>query len=77
MYSEEDRGSGQHGMHQGEPRDEKREGNSEDCGCGGRGHHGMHGAWHDHGYRCGCRHHEGVGFHRHFIPREEIIARLE
>jgi hypothetical protein len=74
MYKEEDCGCEHHGEHHGE----REEGHSEDCGCGGHGHHDMHRAWgHHSGCSCGYHRHEGMGFRRHFIPREEIIARLE
>ncbi|MFH0768291.1 MAG: hypothetical protein V1932_01830 [Chloroflexota bacterium] len=44
----------------------------EDCGCGGHEPHGHHGC------SCGChQHHGGMGFHRRFVSREEIAARLE
>lgn len=51
----------------------------EDCGCGGHEYHGMHrGGYHHEGCGCGCHEHHGsMGFHRHFISREEIISRLE
>ena len=78
MYREEDCGCGQHGRHHGEQHNDSPEGHSGDCGCGGHGHHDMHRAWgHHSGCSCGCHRHEGMGFRRHFIPREEIIARLE
>ena len=79
MYGEEDCGCGGHGKPHGERYEERQEGPGEDCGCGGHGHHGMYGGRHHHGgCRCGChQQHEGMGFRRHFIPREEIIARLE
>jgi len=78
MYREEDCGCGGHGRHHGEQNENRQEGRGGDCGCGGYGHHGIHREWHHHG-DCGCRghNHEGMGFRRHFIPREEIIARLE
>jgi len=47
----------------------------EDCGCGGHGHHGMHGSRYYHGCSCGCGCF-GHG-HRRFFSKEEIIARLE
>jgi hypothetical protein len=78
MYREEDCGCGGHGRHHGEQYEERQEGRGEDCGCGGHGHHGMYGWYHHAGCRCGChQYHGGMGFHRHFIPREEIITRLE
>ena len=70
MYREEDCGCGQHGKHHGEQYEERHEGHSGDCGCGGHEHHG--------GCRCGChQHHGGMRLHRRFISREEIAARLE
>lgn len=69
MCKGEDCGCGRHHEEQHESRHEHR---GTDCGCGrhSEGHHSG-------GCRCGCHHHEGVGFRRHFIPREEVIARLE
>ena len=77
MYREEDCGCGQHGRHHGEQHEGGPENHGGDRGYGGYGHHGMHRMWQHGGCRCGCHHHEGMGFHRHFIPREEIISRLE
>ena len=90
MKREEECGCGQHGEHQREHYEERHEGHNEDCGCGGHRHHAescgcgchqhhrVHGLGQHHGgCRCECHHHEGIGFRRHFIPREEIIARLE
>ncbi len=78
MYKEEDCGCEHHGIHHGEQHEDRAEGHGRDCGCGGHGGHGMHKAWHYHGgCSCGCHNHEGIGFRRRFIPREEIIARLE
>ncbi len=67
MYREE----GGHGGHHS--------GHSEDCGCGGHGRHGVYGESYHHEYcDCGCHgHHGGMGFHRHFVPHEEIITMLE
>ena len=77
MYKEEDCGCRQHGKHHGEQREESHEGHSGDCGCGGHEHHGMYREWHHHGgCNCGC-HRGGMRFHRHFIPREELINQLE
>jgi len=70
MYREEECGCGQHGKHHGEQYEERHEGHSGDCGCGGHEHHG--------GCRCGCHQlHRGTRFHRRFISREEIAAKLE
>lgn len=79
MDREEDCGCGGHGKHQAEQYEETQEGYGGDCGCGGHGHHGMWGGWRQRGYcGCGCHHHHGgMGFHRHFISREETISRLE
>ena len=78
MYKEEDCGCEHHGRHHGEQHEERAEDHGGDCGCGGHEHHGMYREWHHHGgCSCGCHHHEGMGFRRRFIPREEIIARLE
>ena len=79
MYREEDCGCGQHGKHHGEQYEGRHEAYSGDCGCGGHEHHGMYRGWHHYGgCGCGChQHHGGMGFHRRFIPREEIAARLE
>ena len=72
MYREEECGCGQHGKHHGEQHEERHEGHSGDCGCGGHEPHGHHGC------SCGChQHHGGMGFHRRFVSREEIAARLE
>jgi len=56
----------------------------ENCGCGGHEHHGHHeqgmgmGGHHQNACGCGCHEYHGhMGFKRHFIPREERIARLE
>jgi hypothetical protein len=70
--------SGHHGHHR-EHFENRQEGHEEYCGCGGQGHHGRYEGRHHHGgFGCGClQHHGGMGFHRHFIPSEEIIARLE
>ena len=77
MHKEEC-GCEEHEKHHGEQHEERAEDHGGDCGCGGHGHHSMHGSWHHHsGCSCGCHHHEGMGFRRRFIPREEIIARLE
>jgi len=77
MYKEEDCGCEQHGRHHGEQSEGRSEGHGGDCGCGEHEHYGMHRMWHHDGCRCGCHHPGGMGFHRHFIPREEIIAKLE
>jgi len=70
MHNEEDYGCGQHGKPHGEQYEERHEGHSGDCGCGGHEHHG--------GCRCGCHQlHRGTRFHRRFISREEIAAKLE
>jgi hypothetical protein len=76
MYRKEDCGCGQH---HGEQNMEQPEGRGEDCGCGGHGHHSMHmGKHHQGNCGCGChQHHGGMGFHRRFVSREEIIIRLE
>jgi len=79
MYREENCGCGEHGKHHGEKYEDGQEGHGEDCGCGGHEHHGMYGGWYHHGgCRCGChQHHGGMRFHRRFISREEIAAKLE
>ena len=70
MPREEDCGCGQHGKHHGEQYGQEVHG--EDCGCGGHEPHGHHGC------SCGChQHHGGMGFHRRFVSREEIISKLE
>ena len=77
MYREEDCGCSGHGQHHGIHFRESQVGHGGDCGCGGQGHHGMHQRWHHPGYcGCGC-HHEGMGFHRRFTSREEVISTLE
>lgn len=79
MYKEEDCGCGEHGQHHGEHHGEGQESHSGNCGCGGYGHHGMYRGWHHHG-NCGCgchQHHGGMGFHRRFVSREEVINNLE
>ena len=74
MYVEEDCGCGGHGEHHGELHGERQQG---DCGCGGH-RHGMHGESRHRGFcECGCHQHHGMGFHRHFVSREEVITRLE
>ena len=79
MYREEECGCGQHGKHHGEQYEERHEGHSGDCGCGGYEQHGIDREWHHLvGCSCGChQHHGGMRFHRHFISREEIITSLE
>lgn len=79
MHREENCGCNEHGRYHGAQHEGRQENHGEDCGCGGHGHHGMYGEGHHHGgCGCGChQHHGGTGFHRRFIPREEIIARLE
>ena len=74
MDREQNCGCGGHGGHHGDRPEGHR-----DCGCGGHEHQGMDREQHHHGgCSCGCHeHHGGMRFHRHFIPREEIIARLE
>jgi len=79
MQREENCGCNEHGRHHGVQHEGGQESHGEDCGCGGHGDHGMHPGGYDHG-GCGCdchQHHGAMGFHRRFIPREEIIARLE
>jgi len=63
-----------HAKHHGE-QEERHEGHSEDCGCGGHEHQGMNRGCCYQG--CGCHHQGGMGFHRRFISREEIVSRLE
>ena len=79
MYREEACGCGEHGKHHGEQYEGGQEGRGGDCGCGGHERHGIDREWHHPvGCSCGChQYHEGMGFHRHFISREEIITRLE
>ena len=79
MYREEACGCGEHGKRHGEQYEGGQEGRGGDCGCGGHEQHGIDREWHHPvGCSCGChQHHEGMGFHRHFISREEIITRLE
>lgn len=79
MHGEENCGCNEHGGHHGVQHERRWEGQGEDCGCGGHGHHGMYGEGYHHG-SCGCgchQHHGAMGFHRRFISREEIAARLE
>ena len=72
MHNEQDCGCGQHDKHHGQPYEERHEGHSGDCGCGGHEPHGHHGC------SCGChQHHGGMGFHRRFVSRDEIISKLE
>jgi len=77
MHGEEGCGCGRHGEHHGEQHEQEVQG--EGCGCGGHEHHGMRrGGYHNGDYSCGCHQHHGVaGFHRQFVSREEIAARLE
>ena len=77
MYKE-DCGCGQHGRHHGEQHEDRQEGQGGACGCGGHGHHGAHAGGAPHaGCTCGCHEHDGgMGFHRRFISREEIVNRL-
>ena len=72
MSREENCGCGEHGKHHGEQCEERHGGHSGDCDCGGHEPHGHHGC------SCGChQHHGGMGFHRRFVSREEIISKLE
>ncbi|MDO9333170.1 MAG: hypothetical protein Q7T57_01425 [Dehalococcoidales bacterium] len=79
MDREENCSCGGHGRHHGEHYEERHEGHSGDCGCGGHEQHGINREWHHHGgCSCGChQHHSGMRFHRYFISHEEIIAGLE
>lgn len=72
-------GCHEHGRHHGARYESGREGHGEDCGCGGHGHHWMYGGGH-HRHFCGCgchQQHEGMGFQRRFVSREEMISSME
>jgi hypothetical protein len=83
MNREENCGCGGHGQHHGDQNSEQQGDHGEGCGCGKHEHHGHqeHGMNREKGHgecSCGChQHQEGMGFHRRFVSREDVVNRLE